>query len=361
MEDSRRCIKPRPFQGDKTRELGSKNAQVSQRVTHSIECAVLQRRRLQLPPQKSAFLVSLPTLAHRLTAHRFMIAGPLHDDGYRMVEDEFLNVAHQFTTHLHRAEYNRLKALAKTKNAAAIREIQRPVVGPQTLLAKRRLDSVRREAKQRKLLDPGADDDQASDLPWMGTSLQGLMESPRKEMKWISSAAAATATTRASAGFRPSLESPPRQRLVQQQRSSTTKRRLPTKGDASETSDEDDLATPSKPITMKTSRITQPSSAVSARSSTRPLGNPVTPRTVPKPDRKSTSDRHRQAATLTELQTPHNRPSSKGDDDDADNDDDPFGLNRRRARRQQSKEQTHKPEQTEGSKKLSADTIPSFL
>ncbi|RSM01437.1 hypothetical protein CEP52_008570 [Fusarium oligoseptatum] len=46
---------------------------------------------------------------------RFMRPGPQHDDRYRMVEDEFVNMAHQFTTHLHRAEYNRLKSLAKSQ------------------------------------------------------------------------------------------------------------------------------------------------------------------------------------------------------------------------------------------------------
>lgn len=40
---------------------------------------------------------------------RFMISGLLHDDHYRMVEDELANIVHQFTTHLHRAEYNQLK------------------------------------------------------------------------------------------------------------------------------------------------------------------------------------------------------------------------------------------------------------
>lgn len=63
-----------------------------------------------------------------------------HDDRFRMVEDEFLATAQQFTRHLHQAEYQRLKAAAAARaegDAEAIRrgevrevrDIVRPVVG----------------------------------------------------------------------------------------------------------------------------------------------------------------------------------------------------------------------------------------
>ncbi|OAQ95814.1 hypothetical protein LLEC1_05434 [Akanthomyces lecanii] len=42
---------------------------------------------------------------------RYMLPG---DDHYRIVEDELLQTAQRFTTHLHRAEYNRLKLIAKS-------------------------------------------------------------------------------------------------------------------------------------------------------------------------------------------------------------------------------------------------------
>lgn len=121
-----------------------------------------------------------------------MIEGFDHDDRYRMVEDEFLAMAHDFTKHLHAAEYQRLKALASTRNAEMIRTISRPVTGRMTDLVKRRRTALELATSQRKGLknalgkrkgrqdDSDSDDDDDDELPWAGTSLQGLMESPRK-------------------------------------------------------------------------------------------------------------------------------------------------------------------------------------
>ncbi|KAG6054984.1 hypothetical protein E4U33_007975 [Claviceps sp. LM78 group G4] len=89
-----------------------------------------------------------------------------------MVEDELLHTAQQYTTHLHRAEYIRLKAVISSRNAHTIREMERPVVprsGGSTLRG--RAVRVRRkivEGKQAML--------EGGEAPWMGTSLQGLME-----------------------------------------------------------------------------------------------------------------------------------------------------------------------------------------
>lgn len=120
-----------------------------------------------------------------------MIEGFDHDDRYRMVEDEFLAMAHDFTKHLHAVEYQRLKALASTRNAEMIRTISRPVTGRMTDLVKRRRTALELAASQRKGLknalgkrkgrqDDSDSDDDDDELPWAGTSLQGLMESPRK-------------------------------------------------------------------------------------------------------------------------------------------------------------------------------------
>ncbi|OAQ69110.1 hypothetical protein VFPPC_05232 [Pochonia chlamydosporia 170] len=83
------------------------------------------------------------------------------DDKYRMVEDELLHTARHFTTHLHRAEYNRLKMLAKAQNAATIREIERPVVPGVKTARTRRREAARAVRQQR-----------------VATGLQGLMERP---------------------------------------------------------------------------------------------------------------------------------------------------------------------------------------
>ncbi|CAK7562567.1 MAG: hypothetical protein SEPTF4163_000415 [Sporothrix epigloea] len=56
----------------------------------------------------------------------FMIDGMENDDRYRMVEDELLAVAHIFTAHLHAAEYQRLRARAKSQGTV-LRSLARPV------------------------------------------------------------------------------------------------------------------------------------------------------------------------------------------------------------------------------------------
>ncbi|KAK1598183.1 uncharacterized protein LY79DRAFT_691125 [Colletotrichum navitas] len=119
----------------------------------------------------------------------FMIEGLEHDDKYRMVEDELFTVAGQFTAHLHAAEYQRLKAQTRSQNAETIKNISRPVVGSLTELARKRQEELLRKKKQREALrqakqEAGRDGDESGDetsIPWRGTSLQGLMHSPRKK------------------------------------------------------------------------------------------------------------------------------------------------------------------------------------
>ncbi|KAK3292162.1 uncharacterized protein B0H64DRAFT_364861 [Chaetomium fimeti] len=116
-----------------------------------------------------------------------MIEGIAHDDQYRMVEDEFLAVAGDFTRHLHAAEYQRLKGLAKSQNADTIQSISRPVTGEMTDLVKRRHAALDIASKQRKGIAKtlgkragrhGSGEEESSRRP--ATSLQGLMDSPRK-------------------------------------------------------------------------------------------------------------------------------------------------------------------------------------
>ncbi|KAG6165741.1 hypothetical protein E4U27_004181, partial [Claviceps purpurea] len=87
----------------------------------------------------------------------------------QMVEDELLHTAQQYTTHLHRAEYIRLKAVISSRNAHTIREMERPVVpGSGGSTPRGRAVRVRRkivEGKQAVLV--------GEEAPWMGTSLQG--------------------------------------------------------------------------------------------------------------------------------------------------------------------------------------------
>ncbi|KAI5922572.1 hypothetical protein F4810DRAFT_711438 [Camillea tinctor] len=137
----------------------------------------------------------------------FMIDGPDHDDRYRMVEDELLATAQQFTAHLHAAEYQRLKAASRSENAETIKTISRPVVGRMTDVVKKKQERKARLERQKlatrkALANNGRDDDStdSEDSPWRA-SLHGLMESPRKKVASLDGLVKTTVTTRAAAGF----------------------------------------------------------------------------------------------------------------------------------------------------------------
>lgn len=136
------------------------------------------------------------------------------DDRYRMVEDEFLSIAKQFTQHLHAAEYKRMKKAAKTQNAAAINSISRPITMKMPDATKRKVEGVKRSKRQVSALqgmlgqqDKGPETDTESDgeeAAWVGTALHGLMDSPRKSAASLLKVGSITASTstRAAAGFR---------------------------------------------------------------------------------------------------------------------------------------------------------------
>lgn len=134
------------------------------------------------------------------------------DDRYRMVEDELLRAAQRFTTHLHRAEYERLKRLARSQNADSIREIERPVIGTPTMEARRRHDRVAQRIKQRSV--PG--EDASSSSPRPATGLRNLLDAPSQLEQSISSlaprpstAARTPASVRTQRGPQPAIQSSP--------------------------------------------------------------------------------------------------------------------------------------------------------
>ena len=134
-----------------------------------------------------------------------------HDDKYRMVEDEFLAVAQQFTVHLHTAEYRRQTTDVKARNADTINSISRPVTGKMPDHTKRKIEAVARSRKQRAALDGmlgkkvEEDDESDAELPYMGTTLHGLMDSPRKKSIALARFGRDTIATRAAAGFERSV------------------------------------------------------------------------------------------------------------------------------------------------------------
>ncbi|KAF7917490.1 uncharacterized protein EAE97_012018 [Botrytis byssoidea] len=183
----------------------------------------------------------------------FMEEGREHDDKYRIVEDEFLTVAKSFTVHLHTAEYKRLGKMTKTRNADAINSMSRPVVGRMPDATRRKAEEVARSKEQRSVLeklvgkkaDGLSSDSDEETLPFVGTSLYGLMTSPKKRGISLMNISSPTKTTRAAAGFR----NPTKFKTSQRASSPTIKRKtqavdLDLDLDATVSEDDDDLDAP---------------------------------------------------------------------------------------------------------------------
>ncbi|KAM3514075.1 hypothetical protein MY11210_002287 [Beauveria gryllotalpidicola] len=270
-------------------------------------------------PRRTAATPSSTTASVNIASPRasagkvlYMVPG---DDQYRIVEDELLQTAQRFTTHLHRAEYTRLKLIAKSKNDAAIREIKRPVVGPLTSDAKRRRDRAQRLSKQRSVLSAqdGSDESANGSSPWVGTNLRGLLNAPRAETRSLAvpqmSSTVPSSRTKAAAGHHPPR--PP-----------STPRQRPTDGGSFATPVATGRARhPATPATLS-------SMAASSPASSRPAEN--------------------------EAET---RPP---EDDDLDFDD-PFGINKRRLDRQKSRDQLKKSIRSTPTKTPSSGSMPSFV
>ncbi|KAM0524627.1 hypothetical protein ACHAPE_000725 [Trichoderma viride] len=269
-----------------------------------------------------------------------MIPGPLNDDKYRMVDDEFLHIAQRFTAHLHRAEYDRLKTLAKAQNAATIREIERPVVVDAVPTARARQRSVmaQRDLKQRKTLEGDGEARDDESVPLLArTNLRGLMEAPRREGRIImpsASASSSSSRTRAAAGYSSkSLPQGDRRSRARSPLASSSKRikfEQPSHTRPATTSSRNDV--PNPPISNQAAS----SSAIE-----------TVLREIPRSDR-SNNDR---------------QPTVHSLDDELD--DDLFGLHERRMNRKKSREQSRRPdvkrEVKEESRTIDFGSIPSFF
>lgn len=139
-----------------------------------------------------------------------MIDGFQNDDKYRMVEDEFLDIAKEYTQHLHAAEYLRLKAAARNKSAATAGEITRPVIGSMPDATKRKLESIDRAQKQAEAvakLKKGKakmeyESEPEAPEPWLGTALHGLMEEPTRPTSTITDIVDTASTSKAAKGIK---------------------------------------------------------------------------------------------------------------------------------------------------------------
>lgn len=176
-----------------------------------------------------------------------MHEGLSHDDIYIMVEDEFLATAQLFTSHLHHAEYVRLKHAAKARNAA-LSNTARPTDSITAMRAetlKKKQAEARagknkmalEEMKENAMGNIAADDHQtdgdeeesdAGKAPWVGTSLQGLMapDARKQNLTSLSGLHGIKSSTRAANGYsKPddSQQSPKQRDLYSVSNSSTSR------------------------------------------------------------------------------------------------------------------------------------------
>jgi hypothetical protein len=148
-----------------------------------------------------------------------MQEGLAGDDIWVMVEDEFLATARLFTRHLHHAEYQRLKKLARSQNASAIQNISRAVddTTPLSIESRKKLEASAQRKQQRNAVTNilgtknGTEQDESEseeDDPWMrDPRLAGLMVQ-RENSAQLAAITGAKSKTRASAGYSQTHSSP---------------------------------------------------------------------------------------------------------------------------------------------------------
>jgi len=320
-----------------------------------------------------------------------MREGADKDDRFRMVEDEFLAVAHDFTRHIHAAEYHRLKGLARSQNEETIQNISRPVTGEMTDKVKRRHAAFNTAARQKKVMgkrraeaDSEGEQGEKSKQKGAANSLQGLMDSPRKKAVPL----ALLSSTNLGGVVSPSKRRSEHMRGIQ----NSSRRTEPVSATESGSEEDDDLdggqvdylprhsripetetrkpevSTPQRSAAEKVlSRLgNRPPGETQAQSSRiLPASNSDTPRSIP------TRETPR-GQTTTRISTTEGREIKQEDDGDDDDDDDFFSRirSRRAETRRRSggvtpKSQTTrvKVEKTSDGQQdtLSLDEIPSFL
>lgn len=247
------------------------------------------------------------------------------DEHYRMVEDEFLSVAQRFTTHLHRAEYTRLRQQAASQNAAAISDIERPVVGPSTAESKRKRDAQRRQARQSSIVGGGG----------AATGLRGLLDSPRKSAAGITGQRRDLFTTRPGARGQDDKATVP----AGSDGAATTSTIQLSQQDSTDTeASEDELPGVSTHLGPGNDRPVWSTAPAAAPSSSPTPKTTLARRAVPRDT------------------VPVERRIADGDED-LEDDDDLFGIKRKRARREKSREKLR----SRPAVKSDPDVVPSFL
>jgi hypothetical protein len=184
--------------------LGTRHEMVSTRadalnLNVSLKCAV--RHNSSSPPPSPP-------------KQELMKGGMDADDGWVMVEDELLSTAKLFTQHLHHAEYQRLKKIARSQNASTIQNISRPVDNTTVISmeSKKKMEAIiqRRQGQNAmtNILGRGSlggrndpDPDSEEDDPWMrDPRLAGLM-AHRENSAQLATITGVKSKTRASEGY----------------------------------------------------------------------------------------------------------------------------------------------------------------
>ncbi|KAL8769937.1 MAG: hypothetical protein Q9209_004184 [Squamulea sp. 1 TL-2023] len=170
------------------------------------------------PPSVELVWTSSPKFTKaESSAHRYMRPGLPHDDIYIMVEDEFLSTAQLFTSHLHHAEYVRLKNAAKARSTTTSATISRPTDSITAMRAetkkkkeaeirigknKAALDKMKADARAKIAITSDEDSEEHEEAPWAGTSLQGLMApTAKKNLTSLSGLQGIQSSTRAAKGY----------------------------------------------------------------------------------------------------------------------------------------------------------------
>lgn len=221
-----------------------------------------------------------------------MREGYNEDDIWMMVEDEFYTIAQAYTQHLHHAEYQRLKSLAREREQA--KESRGHGTDGRSKMSAAGARSLAREAREKnvsnalKKLAYGEDDDIEDDDPWLGTQLAGLMTSPRKVQKLRARGMGqGRSDTRAARGFARSDQS-----VMPSQNQRTTGKDIDQQAETTDDGDSDDLDAPSRHSkSFQTTASTHEPPQTSRYQRTEKLDS------FEQPKRRSSLDRHRVHAT----------------------------------------------------------------
>ena len=284
-----------------------------------------------------------------------MDEGMDRDDKYRMVEDEFLTVAQRWTVHLHAAEYKRQEKVVKARKAETINSISRPVTDRMPDHTRRRVDGVARSKSQRnaiegllgKEVDVGDTDSDEDGLPYVGTTLHGLMDSPRRKAASLLKIGSVKAITRAAAGFQAQSKTTSSQILASD--SPLSKRNCqpdhaPQSDVSTASSDEDDDLDAPIPTPRLGAIGRAWISKVDSFSSSRPVGSSSSAIQTSGSIQRSTLIQSKAAVATIEREPPRTL----------------SGINGRRARREQARLAKEKEEREE-QKRKKLDVIPNFL